>query len=214
MSKRNARLRYKRMLSSRPSSLAGIALAGITALAATSLMGQEKAQKDTSKDKELSVTVQGPETGAGLIVSARATAKEVGLPIYPGSMPHKDQDKDKDNDSPAAKLGLWGTSFGFKLVVLKMESKDAPRKVADYYQRALAKFGTVLDCTNAARPQQAKDENSEKLTCGDDKPETGGMLFKAGTKEKQHIVGVQPNGTGAVFQLLYIEARGEKKNPA
>jgi hypothetical protein len=200
------------MVTVRPNTLARIALAGITAIAANSLWAQEKAQKDTSKDKEFSVTVQGPETDAGLIVSARATAKEVGLPIYPGSIPHKDQNQ--DNDSPAAKLGLWGTSFGFKLVVLKMESKDAPRKVADYYQRALAKYGTVLDCTNAARPQQAKDENSEKLTCGDDKPETGGMLFKAGTKEKEHIVGVQPNGTGAVFQLLYVEARGGKKNPA
>ena len=138
------------MLSSRPGALAGIALAGISALSAISLLGQGKAQKDTSKDKELSVTVRGPETDAGLIVSARATAKEVGLPIYPGSIPHKDQDQ--DNDIPAAKLGLWGTSFGFKLVVLKMESNDAPRKVGDYYQRALAKYGTVLDCTNAARP--------------------------------------------------------------
>src|SRR6266481_9282675 len=211
MSKPNARLRRKRTVISRPSMLARIALAGITALAANSLWGQEKAQKAASKDKEFSVTVQGPETDAGLIVSARATAKEVGLPIYPGSIPHKDQDK--DNDSPATKLGLWGDSFGFKLVVLKMESKDAPRKVADYYQKALARYGTVLDCTNAARPPQAKDENSAKLTCGDDKPDTGGMLFKAGTKEKQHIVGVQLNGTGAVFQLLYVEARGEKKHP-
>ena len=211
MSKRNGRLRCTGVLGSRPSALAGVVLAGITALAAISLMGKEMTQKDTSKDKGLSVTVQGPETDAGLVVSARATAKEVGLPIYPGSIPHKDQDK--DNDSSAAKLGLWGASFGFKLVVLKMESKDTPRKVADYYQKALGKYGTVLDCTNAARPQ-AKDENSEKLTCGDDKPETGGMLFKAGTKEKQHIVGVQPTGTGTVFQLLYIEARGEKKNPA
>ena len=212
MSNQNAHLRCKGMLSWRRTALAGIALAGMTTLAAISLTGQEKAPKDTRKDKELSVTVQGPETDAGLIVSAQATAKEVGLPVYPGSKPHKDQDK--DNDSPAAKLGLWGTSFGFKLVVLKMESKDAPRKVADYYQKALARYGTVLDCTNAARPQQAKDENSEKLSCGGDKPETGGMLFKAGTKEKQHIVGVQPNGTGTVFQLLYVEARGEKKNPA
>ena len=141
MSKRNARLRCKSILSSRPSAVARIALAGIAALAAISLMGQEKAQKNASKDKELSVTVLGPETDAGLIVSARGTAKEVGLPIYPGSIPHKDQDE--DNDSPAAKLGLWGTSFGFKLVVLKMESKDAPRQVADYYQKALAKYGTV-----------------------------------------------------------------------
>ena len=212
MSQRNAPFRCKSMLASHSSALAGIALAGITALAANSLWGQEKAQKDTSKDKEFSVTVQGPETDAGLIVSARATAKEVGLPIYPGAIPHKDQDQ--DNDSPAAKLGLWGTSFGFKLVVLKLESKDAPKKIADYYQKALARYGTVLDCTNTAQLQQPKDEKSEKLTCGDDRPETGGMLFKAGTNEKQHIVGVQPKGTGAVFQLLYVEARGEKKKPA
>lgn len=210
MRKRNARQRRKNTVISRPSILARIALAGITALMANLLWAQEKAQKDTSKDKEFSVTVQGPETDAGLIVSARATAKEVGLPIYPGSIPHKDQ----DNDSPAAILGLWGTSFGFKLVVLKMESKDTPRKVADYYQKVLAKYGTVLDCTKADRAQQAKEENSEKLTCGDDKPEPGGMLFKAGTNEKQHIVGVQPKGTGVVFQLLYVEARGEKKKPA
>ena len=210
MSKRNLRLRRKSMVTVRPSTLARIALAGITAIAANSLWAQEKTQKDTGNEKEFSVTVQGPETDAGLIVSARATAKEVGLPIYPGSIPHKDQ----DNDSPAAKLGLWGSSFGFKLVVLKMESKDTPRKIADYYQNALAKYGTVLDCTHAARPQEAKDEKSEKLTCGDDKPEPGGMLFKAGTIEKQHIVGVQPKGAGAVFQLLYVEARGEKKKPA
>jgi hypothetical protein len=183
--------------------LTGIALAGMMSLA----VGQEK--KDTSKDKDISVTVQGPDTDAGLIVSARATAKEVGLPIYPGSTPYKAQDK--DDESSSAKLGLWGSSFGFRLVVLKMESKDTPRKIADYYTKALAKYGPVLDCTNA-RPQQENDE--KKLTCGDDKADAGGMLFKAGTAEKQHIVAVQPKGNGAEFKLLYVEARGEKKKPA
>jgi hypothetical protein len=210
MSQQRALFRRKSTIAS-PGALAGIVLAGITSLAANSLWGQEK-DKDTSKDKEFSATVQGPETDAGLIVSARATAKEVGLPIYPGSIPHREQNK--DDDSPAANLGLWGTSFGFRLVVLKMESKDAPRKIADYYQNALAKYGTVLDCTIGGRPQQAKNEKSEKLTCGDDKPEAGGMLFKAGTTEKQHIVAVQPKGNGAEFQLLYVEAREEKKKPA
>ncbi len=212
MSGRNARLRCKTTTSSRRSTLAGLAVAGIIGLAPNFLCAREKAQKDTSKDKEVSVTVQGPQTDAGLIVSARATAKEVGLPIYPGAIPHKDQDK--DHDSPAAKLGLWGSSFGFKLVVLKMESKDAPREVVDYYQKALAKYGTVLDCTNATRAQDGNNEKSEKLSCGDDKPEKGGMLFKAGTNQKQHIVGVQPNGTGTIFQLLYVEVRGEQKKPA
>jgi hypothetical protein len=208
MSEQRALFRRKSMTAS-AGPLAGIVLAAITSLAANPLWGQEKEHKDTSKDKELSVTVQGPETDAGLIVSARAMAKEVGLPIYPGSIPHREQDK--DGDRPAAKLGVWGSSFGFRLVVLKMESKDTPKKIADYYQNALAKYGPVLDCTHSTR---AKDEKSERLTCGDDKPEAGGMLFKAGTAEKQHIVAVQPKGNGAEFQLLYVETRGEKKKPA
>ena len=195
----------------RPYNAIGLVLAAMIALATNSLWAQEKTQKNASRDKELSVTVQGPETDAGLIVGARATAKEVGLPVYPGAIPHRDPDKD---DSPAAKVGLWGNSFGFKLVVLKMESKDAPTKVADYYQKALAKYGTVLDCTNAAPTPEGNNEKSAKLTCGDDKPDKGGMLFKAGTKEKQHIVEVQPNGSGTIFQLLYVEARGEQKKPA
>jgi hypothetical protein len=211
MNGRTARACGKAGLDSWATRLSGITLAGMLVLAPNSLCSQEKSQKDPGKDKELSVTVHGPDTDAGLIVSARATAKEAGLPIYPGSIPHKDPDKD---DSPAAKLGLWGSSFGFKLVVLKMESKDTPRKVADYYRKALAKYGPVLDCTNAARTQVASDDKSNKLTCGDDKPDKGGMLFKAGTKEKQHVVGVQPNGAGTVFQLLYIEARGEQNRPA
>src|SRR6202022_3232331 len=103
MSGRNARL------------LAQIALAVIVALAAYSVKAQEKPQKDASKDKELSVTVQGPETDAGLIVGARATAKEVGLPVYPGAIPHRDPDKD---DSPPANPALWGILFGFNLVLL------------------------------------------------------------------------------------------------
>ncbi len=210
MSRRRKPFRFESMTAFRHGALAGIVLAGMTSLAANALWGQEKSQKDASKD--ISVTVQGQGTDAGLILSARATAKEVGLPIYPGAIPYKEQEK--ENNSPALKMGLWGNSFGFKLVVLKMESTDSPKKIADYYQKALARYGTVLDCTNAARPEQAKDDKSEKLTCGDDKPEPGGMLFKVGTAEKQHIVAVQPKGNGAEFQLLYVEARGEKKKPA
>jgi hypothetical protein len=200
-------LRCKSRIMGRPVVLAGIVFAGLTSLAGNMAWGQEKSQKDASKDKDISVTVKGPDTDAGLILSANATAKEVGLPIYPGSIPYKEPEK--DNDSSAVKMGLWGTSFGFKLVVLKMESKDETAKVAHYYQKALGKYGTVLDCTNPP-PQQTKEDKSEKLTCGTDKPDPGGMLFKAGTADKQHTVAVQPKANGSLFQLLYIEKRGEK----
>jgi hypothetical protein len=147
---------------------------------------------------------------AGLVVSGNASAKEVGLPIYPGAKPHKD----KDNDSPSAQVGLWGSSFGFKLAVMKMESGDAPDKIAEFYKKALGKYGKVLNCSQASPESSGKDKSgsSNTLDCGDDKAEPGEMLFKAGTKEKQHIVGIKPSGQGSLFQLVYVEARGDEKD--
>src|SRR5712692_10633746 len=150
------------------------------------------------------------QTGAGAMLSKQATAKDVGLPLYPGARAHKDE---KD-DSPSVQMGIWGSSFGFKLAVMKLESNDAPEKIAEFYKKALAKYGTVLNCSEPSQKAPGKDKagSSKRLECDDDKPEKGGLLFKAGTKEKQHIVGIQPNGQGSLFQLVYVEARGDEKD--
>ncbi|MGB7025686.1 MAG: hypothetical protein WBD72_00205 [Candidatus Acidiferrum sp.] len=182
------------------------ALCGLLSLAASSAVGQDKSG--------VNVTVTGKDgsQSAGLVISAEATAKEAGLPLYPGAKPSKE---DGDGSS-SANLGLWGSSFGFKLVVLKMESNDSPEKVAAFYQKALAKYGHVLNCSDGSKAEndKDKDESSKKLTCADDHPEPGGLLFKVGTKEKRHIVSVKPNGTGSIFHLVYLESRGEEKTPA
>ena len=145
--------------------------------------------------------------GAGATISKQATSKDVGLPVYPGAKAHADN----DGDTPSLQMGLWGGAFGFKLAVMKMESKDTPDKVAGFYKKALAKYGPVLDCSNPPQ-QENKNNSSNALECGDDKPEKGGVLFKAGTKEKQHIVGIQTNGQGSLFQLVYVEAHGDDKD--
>lgn len=147
--------------------------------------------------------------GAGIYFNAAADAKDVGLPIYAGARPHKD----KDSENPSAKFGLWGSSFAFKLAVVKLESNDSPQKVAAFYKKALAKYGTVLDCGADSSKASEKDESKEskKLTCEDDKPDPGAMTFKAGTKEKQHVVGIQPNGPGSLFQLVYVESPDSDK---
>ena len=141
------------------------------------------------------------EKGAGIVLSGEASAKDVGLPVYPGSRRHKD----KDEDSAGANFALWGGGSGAKLVVLKMESDDSLERVADFYKKALAKYGRVLDCSHPAAPGgDSSKTDSNALTCGDDKPEKGGVLFKAGTKEKQHLAAVQPNGSGSLYQLVYL----------
>jgi hypothetical protein len=150
---------------------------------------------------------QEPEKGGvGFIVSGQATAKEVGLPVYPGSKPHIEN----TNDSQSARLGLWGGGSGFKLAVLKMESADSPEKLAAFYKKALAHYGKVLDCSNASPSlsDDDKKDSSATLKCGNDRPEKGGMLFKSGSKEKQHIVAIQPNGKGSVYQVIALGSWG------
>lgn len=162
------------------------------------LSAQDKPDKDAKGSK-----------GAGIYFNAEASAKDVGLPIYPGARPHKE----KDNDSDSVKMGLWGGSFAFKLAVVKLESNDSPQKVAAFYKKALARYGTVLDCGAGSSQASDKDESesSKKLTCEDDKPDPGKLTFKAGTKEKQHVVGIEPSGSGSVFSLVYVESPDSDK---
>lgn len=141
----------------------------------------------------------------GFNLGKNASAKDVGLPIYPGARRHKDD----SNDSSGVNMGLWGGAAGFKLFVLKMETTDAPEKVATFYRKALAKYGTVLDCSAASSATSStEDKSSKKLTCEDEKPKPHEISLKAGTKDKQHAVSIEPNGSGTTFQLVYIETKG------
>jgi hypothetical protein len=169
---------------------------GLLLAAALPLSAQDK--KDSG--------AMGSSDSVGFIASKNASAKEVGLPLYPGARPHKD----KSDDSPAAQLGLWGGAWGFKLAVLKLESNDPPEKIAGFYHKALAKYGKVLNCADATKAGGTNSPN--ELSCKDDQPENGETVLKAGTKEKQHIVGIKSEGGLSVVQLVYVEARGSDSN--
>jgi hypothetical protein len=162
-------------------------------LAALPLAAQDK--KDADKQDNDSI---------GFVASKNAGAKDIGLPIYPGSRKHKDS----SDDSASVQLGAWGGSSGFKLAVLKMDSDDAPDKVAAFYRKALAKYGKVLNCSDSGAAPAAKEKSSNGLDCEDDHANENETVLKAGTKEAKRIVTVKPNGTGTIYDLVYIEARG------
>jgi hypothetical protein len=160
-----------------------------------------------AQDKKVSGTTESEKhrSSVGFIASNEASAKEVGLPLYPGARPHKDD----SDDSSAAQLGLWGGSSGFKLAVLKLESHDAPEKVAAFYRKALANYGRVLDCAHSSKPtaEKEKGNSSNELGCEEERPKSGEFVLKAGTKEEQHVVGIEAKGGLTVFHLVYVETR-------
>jgi hypothetical protein len=142
----------------------------------------------------------------GFIASKEASAKDVGMPLYPGARPHTD----KSHESAAVQLGLWGGNSGFKLAVLKLESNDPPEKVVAFYRKALAKYGKVLDCSDSSKAtgENVKGNSSNELGCEDERPKSGEFVLKAGTKEEQHVVGIRADGDLTVFDLVYVETRG------
>lgn len=141
------------------------------------------------------------DRSAGVLFSDDATPDNVGLPAYPGAK----RAKDSSDDTSALQMGLWGPSAGFKLILLKLDSKDSPEKVAAFYRKALARYGEVLDCGKVA--QQKVAAQPDAASCEADQPAEGGFTLKAGTRKKQHIVGIEPRDGKTRIALVYVEDR-------
>ena len=69
----------------------------------------------------------------------------------------------------------------------------------------------MLDCSKSVQRSgktgsAKKDEKSNILTCEDDHADKGGYAYKVGTKDKQHVVAVEPNGKNTIISLVYLES--------
>ncbi len=172
-----------------------VALAAMVMLAGCSI---EKG-KDGSTEK---VNIQTPM--GGLNVKTDASAQDTGIAVYPGAKPKPS----KEGDHGSANVNISSPMFGVKVAAIEYVSDDSPDKVKDFYKKELAKFGNVLDCANGVTHEGRGDE----LTCSD-KPKHPGHKTNelvVGTKQRQHIVSIEPNGNGTKFGLVYVQVRGEE----
>ncbi len=175
-----------------------MAILGAALLLAPRLAAQEQKQP-------------GHQDGFGFSVSKDVSAKEVGLPWYPGATLHHEK-KDGKDDSSSVEMGLWGGSSDFQMAVLQLDSKDDPARVAAYYRKALSRYGKVLECRGESNAQEKSGGNkgSQALDCDSDKPENGGLVLKAGTKQEQHIASVEKEAGGSRIVLVYVRSKGKK----
>ncbi len=180
-----------------------LTLAFAIALAIPSAAQQKSDTKDDNFDVRSSV--------GDLHVGKDADAQKAGFPLYPGARPKQDKDNDPIN------FGILTESFGFKVVVAKYESDDAPDKVIAYYRDKLKKkYGKVLECHTSehgggAHTDINDDKDSKQLKCDGDN--TGPVTeLKVGTEDNQHVVAIEPREghTGATFALVYVHARGKQ----
>lgn len=144
----------------------------------------------------------------GIHVSKGANPDDVGVPVYPGA--HL-KEKDSDGSDKSANVNISGFGFGLKVVALEYESNDAPDKIVSYYKDQLKRYGNVLVChtshLNLNSHPTREDHESRELTCEDSSGSN--IELKVGTKENQHIVAVEPQGSGSSFSLVYVRTHGK-----
>jgi len=140
----------------------------------------------------------------GIHVNNNADARDTGLPVYPGA---RVKPKNGDHDEKSANVELSAGDYGLKVVAVEYLTDDPSAKVVAYYQGQLKKYGKVLQCHNSHGTNYSYNRDSDDLKCeGDDSGKT--TELKAGTKDNQRIVAVNPESKGSSFALVYVHMRG------
>lgn len=143
----------------------------------------------------------------GIHVSKQVSPEDVGIAVYPGATL-----KEKGNgENKSANVNLSGFGYGLRVIALEYESKDSPDKVVAFYKDQLTKYGSVLVCHTIGFDMNADvkrdDGSSYELTCEGDHGRN--IELKVGTKENQHIVAIEPSGSGSNFSLVYVRTHGK-----
>ena len=144
----------------------------------------------------------------GIHVSKGADVAEVGLPVYPGA--HLKQDN-SDGDDKSANVHISGFGYSLRVIALQYQSNDPPAKIMAFYRDQLKKYGSVLECHTSHLDVDARikglDQSSDELTCQESHGTN--VELKVGNKENQHIVAIEPDGSGSSFSLVYLRTHGK-----
>lgn len=190
--------------------VARMSIALTVAVSAILLLSACSVNVDDKDKKNEKVDIQTPF--ANLKVDSSAKAVDNGIPVYPGAT-LRPAEKDGDNHSANINLGAFG--FGLKVIAAEYDTPDSPDKVKAFYEDKMKSFGTVLVCNGhsdandvhvTAHVSSHHGDNDKKLNCNDSKGD--GWEIKTGTDDNEHLVSIEPNGSGTRFGTVYIRTHG------
>jgi hypothetical protein len=146
---------------------------------------------------------------AGVSIQPTVRPEQLGLPVFPGATPLREQGE----RHAGASIGAWGGPFGMEVHALKLRSREPVETVARWYREAMASQGRLLDCSHGkqAEPPPSDDKSADRqaLRCGDDQPGPGGALFKLGTRNNLRVIALEPLAEGTRISLVRVAFRGD-----
>ncbi|HZY62565.1 MAG TPA: hypothetical protein VFE38_08570 [Edaphobacter sp.] len=155
------------------------------------------------------VRIATPFGGMQVKTNDTTVLEGMGLPAYPGAVLVK-----KDKDNGAADINMNFGSFHLRVKAASYRTPDSPDKVEAFYRKALARYGDVIKCSND-KPVGEPTRTAEGLTCDNSSKRvqieddaSRKMELKAGSKAHQHIVAINPDGTGTKMGLVALDLPG------
>ncbi|HEY1731454.1 MAG TPA: hypothetical protein VGG15_06885 [Terriglobales bacterium] len=147
-------------------------------------------------------------SGMELHANSKATAADIGLPVYQGASLYKDKDNDGSVD-----LGYTFGDSQFKLKAVDYVTSDAADQVLSFYRKPLAKYGEVLEC-NDGKPVGKLTTTRSGLTCSDEEKGkvqvngysgSKGHELRAGDPHQYRVVGIDKTESKSTrFGLVYV----------
>jgi hypothetical protein len=176
----------------------------------TAMMSGCRVDTDRQGDNK-NVKVATPFGGVQVKTNDAMNIEGIGLAVYPGA----EMVRKKDKDNGSADVNLSFGRFQLRVKAANYQTPDSPEKVSAFYKDALKKYGVVIEC-NHDRPVGTPTQTAEGLTCSDgDKKHSvseadasGKTELKTGSKQHQHIVAIEPNGSGTKFGLVALDLPG------
>jgi hypothetical protein len=157
------------------------------------------------------VKVATPFGGVQVKTNGAMNVEGIGLPVYPGA----ELVKKKDKDNGSADVNLSFGRFQLRVKAANYRTPDDPEKVSSFYKDAMKRYGAVIEC-NHDQPVGTPTQTNEGLMCsdGDKRHESvsanvsGKTELKTGSKQHQHIVAIEPEGSGTKFGLVALDLPG------
>jgi len=166
---------------------------------------------NNGSDNNKDVKIKTPFGGLDVKTNDAASTSEIGLAVYPGATPAKSDKGDKNSD--AADVNLSFGDFHLKVNAAGYHTPDSPEKVKVFYLKEMARYGDVIECQDK-KPISKLSRTKDGLSCDDeDKTHTKVHItdskkdveLKAGSKLRQHIVGIEQKPDGTKFGLVALE---------
>ena len=154
------------------------------------------------------IRAQGSGVGLELHANENVSASSMGLPHFPTSHAYKGESKDS-----AADVGFTFGNVHFRVITSKYETNASADQVLDFYRKALARYGDVIECEHGQAVGALKS-TKEGLTCDDSRGKHSHFnadydshrQLRSGSPERFRVVAIDDSESSAThFVLVYLE---------